>query len=92
MKRYLLLASIAAVGGAVAFQGSYINLQSDSPGAPQAGHSNITGIAKSGGVVAYNQTPTGQTFGGDFRVTSNEGRGVLGNASSPTGVTYGGLF
>lgn len=48
MKRYSILASIAAVGGAVAFQGSYVNLQPNSPGSPQAGHSNITGTSKAG--------------------------------------------
>lgn len=48
MKRYSILASIAAVGGAVAFQGSYVNLQASTPGAPQNGHSNISGTAKAG--------------------------------------------
>ncbi|MEQ1822722.1 MAG: hypothetical protein ABL949_09440 [Fimbriimonadaceae bacterium] len=47
MKRYSLLASIAAVGGAVAFQGS-VNLQPNTPGTAQTGHSNITGTAKAG--------------------------------------------
>lgn len=51
MKRYSILASIAAVGGAVAFQGSYVNLQASSPGTAQAGHSNITGTAKAGGFI-----------------------------------------
>ncbi len=91
MKRYALLASIAAVGGAVAFQGS-VNLQATTPGTPQTGHLNITGTAKAGSMVGYSTTPTGQTFGGDFRAASNEGRALLGNASSATGATYGGLF
>ncbi|MEQ1821107.1 MAG: hypothetical protein ABL949_01215 [Fimbriimonadaceae bacterium] len=47
MKRYTLLASIAVVGGAVAFQGS-VNLQATTPGAAQTGHSNITGTSKAG--------------------------------------------
>ncbi|MEQ1932649.1 MAG: hypothetical protein ABL962_02040 [Fimbriimonadaceae bacterium] len=90
MKRYALLAT--AVGGAVvAFQGS-VNLQATTPGTPQTGHLNITGTARAGSFEGYNNTPTGQTFGGDFRVTSNEGRAILGNASSTTGATYGGLF
>ncbi|MEQ1933543.1 MAG: hypothetical protein ABL962_06655 [Fimbriimonadaceae bacterium] len=92
MNRYTLLATIAAVGGAAAFQGTFVNLQGTTPGTPQTGHLNITGTAKSTSMVAYNSTPIGQTFGGDFRVTSNEGRGILGNASSLTGPTYGGLF
>lgn len=92
MKKYSLLASAVVVGTAIAFQGSYVNLQPTSPGTMQTGHSNISGTAKSSSVVAYNNTGTGQTFGGDFRVTSDEGRGVLGNASSATGATYGGLF
>lgn len=92
MKKYSLLASAAVVGTAIAFQGSYVNLQASTPGTMQNGHSNISGTAKSSAVVAYNNTGSGQTFGGDFRVTSDEGRGVLGNASSPTGATYGGLF
>lgn len=48
MKRYSILASIAAVGGAVAFQGSYVNLQAITPGTAQTGHSNITGTARAG--------------------------------------------
>lgn len=92
MKRYALLASVVGVGGALAYQGSYVDLQATTPGSIQTGHSNISGVAKSGSVIAYNSTPAGQTFGGDFRVTSNEGRGILGNASSTTGATYGGLF
>lgn len=43
-------------------------------------------------MVAYNTVATGQTFAGDFRVSSDEGRAILGNASSTTGATYGGLF
>lgn len=92
MNKYSLLASVVVVGSAVAFQGSYVNLQATTPGTMQTGHSNISGTAKSQTVVANNTTASGQTFGGDFRVTSDEGRGVLGNASSPTGATYGGLF
>ncbi|MEQ1934181.1 MAG: hypothetical protein ABL962_09940 [Fimbriimonadaceae bacterium] len=91
MKRYALLATTAAIAGTVAFQGS-VNLQATTPGTAQTGHLNITGTAKAGAMVGYSSTPTGQTFGGDFRATSTEGRGVLGNASSPTGATYGGLF
>ncbi|MEQ1822733.1 MAG: hypothetical protein ABL949_09495 [Fimbriimonadaceae bacterium] len=91
MKRYALLAATAVGGAVVAFQGS-VNLQATSPGTPQTGNSNITGIARSGSMVAYNTTLTGQTFAGDFRVSSDEGRAILGNASSTTGVTYGGLF
>lgn len=91
MKKSILLAATAVVGAGVAFQGS-VNLQPTTPGTPQTGHLNITGTAKAGSMVGYNNTPTGQTFGGDFRVTSNEGRGILGNASSLTGATYGGLF
>lgn len=92
MKKYSFLASAAVVGTAIAFQGSYVNLQTSTPGSMQTGHSNISGTAKSSSVVAYNNAGSGQSFGGDFRVTSDEGRGVLGNASSATGATYGGLF
>lgn len=48
MKRYSLVASLVAVGGAVAYQGSYVNLQGSTPGTPQAGHSNITGTSRAG--------------------------------------------
>ncbi len=47
MKKSLLLASIAAVGGAVAFQSS-VSLQATTPGTPQNGHSNISGTSKAG--------------------------------------------
>ncbi len=91
MKRYALLASVAAIGGAVAFQGS-VNLQATTPGTAQVGHLNITGTAKAGTFLSNNTSPTGQTFGGDFRVSSNEGRAILGNASATSGPTFGGLF
>ncbi len=91
MKKHALLVVTAVVGGTVAFQGS-VNLQATTPGTPQTGHLNITGTAKAGSMVGYSTTPTGQTFGGDFRAASNEGRALLGNASSTTGATYGGLF
>lgn len=48
MKRYSLLASFAAIGGAVAFQGSYVNLQASTPGTAQTGHLNISGTARAG--------------------------------------------
>lgn len=92
MKKYSLLASAIVAGSAIAFQGSYVNLQATTPGTMQTGHSNISGTARAQSFVGYNSGGSGQTFGGDFRVTSDEGRGVLGNASSPTGATYGGLF
>ncbi|MEQ1876726.1 MAG: hypothetical protein ABL958_08770, partial [Bdellovibrionia bacterium] len=47
MKRYALLASIAAIGGTAAYQGS-VNLQATTPGSPQNGHSNISGTSKAG--------------------------------------------
>lgn len=48
MKRYSILASLAAIGGAVAFQGSFVDLQSSTPGTAQSGHLNITGTARAG--------------------------------------------
>ncbi|MEQ1823503.1 MAG: bZIP transcription factor [Fimbriimonadaceae bacterium] len=47
MKRYALLASIAAIGGTMAYQGS-VSLQATTPGSPQNGHSNISGTSKAG--------------------------------------------
>lgn len=46
MKRYSLLASFAAIGGAVAFQGSYVNLQATTPGTAQTGHINVNGTVR----------------------------------------------
>lgn len=48
MKRYSLLASFAAIGGAVAFQGSYVDLQSTTPGTAQTGHINVNGTVRAG--------------------------------------------
>lgn len=91
MKRYAFLASTVVVGGAIAFQGS-VNLQGSTPGTAQSGHLHITGKAKAGVFEAISTAPTGITYGGDFRSASNQGRGVLGNASATSGATYGGLF
>lgn len=86
-----------AVGSAVA--GGYgvladppVNLQSTTPGVTQAGHTNISGTARAGTVIAYSSIPSGIAYGGDFRSVSTSGRGILGNASATTGATYGGLF
>lgn len=91
MKRYALLVTTAAVGGAVAFQGS-VQLQGTTPGTAQTGHLHITGTAKAGVFEAISTAPSGITYGGDFRSASTSGRGVPGNASATTGATYGGLF
>lgn len=48
MKRFSILASIATVGGVAAFQGTYVDLQTTTPGTAQTGHSNITGTARAG--------------------------------------------
>ncbi|MEQ1935245.1 MAG: hypothetical protein ABL962_15405 [Fimbriimonadaceae bacterium] len=98
MKKSYLVAAFAAVGGAVAFQGS-VNLQPTTPGTPQTGNLNITGTVRAGAVTASGTVTggavvanTSTTFGGDFRTSNVAGRGILGNASSLTGATYGGLF
>lgn len=92
MKAYALLASIVTVGATAAYVDPPINLQASIPGSPQTGNMYITGRAKAGYFEAYSSAPSGIVYGGDFRTVSDQGRGVLGNASSPTGVTYGGLF
>ncbi|MEQ1823929.1 MAG: hypothetical protein ABL949_15585 [Fimbriimonadaceae bacterium] len=92
MKRYALFASVAALGGTMAYQGTFVELQPTTPGTVQSGNLNISGTAKAGTVVGYSSASSGIAYGGDFRAVSDQGRGILANASSPTGVTYGGLF
>ena len=81
-----------------------INLQSLTPGTPQVGHGNITGLFKAGNVSAvssslatppvygYSTAMTGTTFGGFFLNRSVSGRAVYGYATSLTGPNYGGFF
>lgn len=93
MKTIAALVAAATFGGGVVYLANPpVELQPTIPGTPQTGNLSITGRAKAGYVEAYSTAPTGIAYGGDFRTVSNQGRGVLGNASSPTGVTYGGLF
>lgn len=79
-----------------------VNLQSSTPGTAQVGHINVTGTVLGGTffgqsagtttkvVSGWATSPTGYVFGGDFRSTSTDGRGIFASATATTGFTYGG--
>lgn len=93
MKRTALYSLAAAAVAVPAYlQGNFVNLQAATPGVRQTGHLYISGTSRANQFVGYSDEGTGIAYGGDFRSVSDQGRGVLGNASSPTGATYGGLF
>ncbi len=81
-----------------------VNLQAATPGTAQVGHINVSGtvlagtfFGSSGGtttkvVSGWATSTTGFVFGGDFRTSSVDGRGVFASATSLTGATYGGDF
>ncbi len=81
-----------------------VNLQAATPGTQQTGNINVSGAIRGGTffgesagtatkvVSGWATSPTGFVFGGDFRSSSTDGRGVFASVTSPTGATYGGDF
>lgn len=108
MNRLLIFAIGSTMIGVVKLGGVMVdppvNLQATTPGTAQAGNINVTGAVLGGTffgsssgnttkvVSGWATSPTGYVFGGDFRSSSTDGRGIFASATATTGFTYGGDF